>query len=104
MARAYALTQLGEALLDLGKPAEALAPLVRALAIRTTHEVDPTDLAETRFILARVRWGAPASHGRDRPHARELAEQAREAWAEAGAGNEDSLAAVDRWLAEHPAR
>jgi hypothetical protein len=30
-----------------------------------------------------------------------LAEQARDAWAEAGAGHEADLAEAEQWLAEH---
>ena len=68
-----------------GRPTRS-PPLERALTIRTTHEVDPALLAETRFILARALWTAPATHGRDRARARTLAEQARDAYASLGDG------------------
>jgi len=99
---AYPLTGLGEALRSLAEPADALAPLERALIIRTTHEVDPAELAATRFALARVLWDVPGPRGRDRARARALAEQARDAYAAAGEAKTADLAEVRAWLSEHP--
>jgi hypothetical protein len=65
---AYALQGLGDTHLAAGRPADAIAPLERALTIRAAGSV-PDDLAETRFALARALWDA----GRDRPRARTLA-------------------------------
>jgi eukaryotic-like serine/threonine-protein kinase len=98
---AASLTDLGAVLLGLGKPADAVLSLERALTICTTHEVDPASLAYTRFTLARALWDAPATQGRDRPRARILAEQAREAFAALGEGKKAELAEVEAWLAEH---
>jgi len=98
------LMGLGEVLLGLGKHTEGIAQLERALSIRTTHEVDPTLIAETRFVLARALWVAPATRARDRPRAHALAEQARDAWARAGSGSEAELAEVEQWLAAHRLR
>jgi hypothetical protein len=68
---AYALQGLGDTHLAAGRPADAIAPLERALTIRAAGSV-PDDLAETRFALARALWDA----GRDRPRARTLAGEA----------------------------
>jgi len=101
---AHPLCGLGNVLIDLAKPTEALPLLERALVLRTTHAVDPSLVAKTRFLLARASWAAPSAGGRDRPRARELAEQARDAWAGAGPGRADDLAEVEQWLAEHRVR
>jgi hypothetical protein len=98
---ASSLTGLGWALLGLGKPADALALLERALTIRSAHVIDPNFVADTRFGLAHALWSAPAAQGRDRPRARTLAEQARDGYAAAGDAHEAELAEVDAWLAEH---
>jgi tetratricopeptide (TPR) repeat protein len=98
---AKALTGLGDALLGLGKPADAVLPLERALTILITHEVSHALLAEARFALARALWTAPATQGRDRPRARILAEQARDAYAAAGEPRKADLAKLETWLAEH---
>ncbi|MCA9707479.1 MAG: tetratricopeptide repeat protein, partial [Myxococcales bacterium] len=98
---ALPLTGLGMVLLDLGQPAQALPSLERALALRTTHQVEPGQLAATHFALARALWSAPATAGRDRPRARMLAEQARDAWVAAGVRGKKDLAEVEQWLAEH---
>jgi hypothetical protein len=74
---------------------------VRALSIRTTRQVDPVALAQTRFALARALWTAPVAQGRDRPRARTLAEQARDAYTALGDAEKTSLAEVQAWLAEH---
>jgi tetratricopeptide (TPR) repeat protein len=101
---AFPLTGLGETLLELGMPVAAIAALERALTIRSPHDVDPSLLAETRFALARGLWTVPVTQGRDRPRARMLAEQARDAWVEGGAGSEADLAKAEAWLAEHRLR
>ena len=98
---AYPLTGLGQSLLGLTKPADALPLLERALTLRTTHEIDPALLAKTRFALARALWTTPATQGRDRPRARTLAEQARDAYAALGDATKTELAEVQTWLAEH---
>jgi tetratricopeptide (TPR) repeat protein/predicted Ser/Thr protein kinase len=98
----YPATALGRVLIDLGKPVEALQQLERALSIRTAHAGDPTQLAETRFVLARALWEAPAGQGRDRVRGRELAELARTTYAEAGKGSARHLSDVETWLIEHP--
>lgn len=96
---------LGLARVDLGqgqlRPAREHAE--QAVSIREAAGVAPVLLAEARFVLARILWGDRA----ERARARSLAEQAREGWSSAGAGDSQTqqyLAEVDQWLAEHPAR
>ncbi|MEM9458727.1 MAG: tetratricopeptide repeat protein [Myxococcota bacterium] len=98
---AYPLTGLGAALLGLGRPVDALPVLERALAIRNSDAVDPAELAETRFALARALWTVPAAQGRDRPRARTLAQQARTAYAALGDAWKAQRAETETWLVEH---
>ena len=57
---------------------------------------DPVDLADARFALARAQWEAK----RDRPHAIDLARQARDAYANAPDAHDAERAEVDTWLGE----
>ncbi|PRQ05858.1 Serine/threonine-protein kinase PknB [Enhygromyxa salina] len=97
---ADALTDRGLVLLARGDEAEARASLERALAIYATgaSEGDASNLAKTRFALARVVAGASR---RDRARARELAELARAAYAALGPKSARELAAVQAWLAQN---
>jgi tetratricopeptide (TPR) repeat protein len=92
---AYPLTGIGACLVGLGRPAEAVVPLGRALALREAAEVTPIDLAFTRFTLAR----ALAATGADRERTRRLATVARVAYAQAGEGQAKKVAEIDAWLA-----
>jgi eukaryotic-like serine/threonine-protein kinase len=76
----------------------ARAAAEQALSIREAAEVAPEDLAEARFVLARALWPDEP----ERPRARELAEQARDALAMCGKLCERGLAEVEAWLVEHP--
>jgi eukaryotic-like serine/threonine-protein kinase len=71
----------------------------RAVALREASGAAPHELAEARWVLARVSW--PAKEQRAR--ARTLAEDAAEAYAGLGAAHQGELAEVRAWLAEHPA-
>jgi eukaryotic-like serine/threonine-protein kinase len=93
-------TGLGQVLLELAQPAQALPYLERALGLRLGPQVDPLELAGTRFVLARALWSAPVDQGRDRTRAHELARLASTAYAKAG--EVPDLTEVDAWLAEHP--
>jgi tetratricopeptide (TPR) repeat protein/tRNA A-37 threonylcarbamoyl transferase component Bud32 len=95
------LVGLGQVMLGEGNPSEALPLLERALTIRTATEVGPTDLAETRFVLARALWDAGPEAGRDRERAKALAELAHTAFAEAGEGSAKTLEEVQAWQREH---
>lgn len=94
---AFPLTGLGEALIELGRPAEAIAPLERALAMRIGAEGVPSEeRAATRFALAR----ALRESGGDTERARELANTAR---VSIDAERHAALAAaLEAWLAESP--
>ncbi|HVZ73512.1 MAG TPA: serine/threonine-protein kinase [Polyangia bacterium] len=89
----FGRTGLGIALLGLGRPEDAIAPLETALHDRVERDVAPRWIAETRFALARALWSRPADHER----ARALAQQAR-----VGAAGVDAKMAsqIDTWLAK----
>ncbi|MFV8756208.1 tetratricopeptide repeat protein [Nannocystaceae bacterium ST9] len=93
-ALAYPLTGLGEAELSLGRLASARARLERAEALRESGG-EAADLAQTRFLLARVLLAAG-----DPLAARVRAEAAREGFVAAGPGSELDLAEVEFWLRE----
>ena len=86
----YGLTGLGLALLGERRPAAAIPPLERALAIRQELHTPPELLGETRFALARALWSREADH----PRALALARAAR---AERLAGSA-SVTDIDAWL------
>ena len=90
-ALAYPLTGMGELLVDDDRPADALPLLEQALALREGG--DPTDLARTRFALAR------ALGPTDGPRAHALASQARTDYTSAGPAYARELAEVTAWLA-----
>jgi tetratricopeptide (TPR) repeat protein len=96
---AEALTGEGEDLLGLGRAKEAVAPLERALVIRSVADADPDDRATTAFDLARALWDG----GGDRTRALELAGSARDEVTPLAArfrsSFADRLAAVTSWLA-----
>jgi hypothetical protein len=53
---AFDLTGVGQALLDLGRPAEAVPLLERAFALRQGQKLDPREHGETRLMLVRALW------------------------------------------------
>ncbi|HEY6036674.1 MAG TPA: hypothetical protein VIV58_20495, partial [Kofleriaceae bacterium] len=67
--------------------------LERAVAMREKTESDATDLAESRFALARA---LPATEA---ARATQLAIAARDVYAKAGAGYQPRAAEVVSWLA-----
>jgi eukaryotic-like serine/threonine-protein kinase len=93
---ANTLGNLAQVRYELGHYREAAADFERAIAIREKRGAIPKDRAFESFGLARVRWQL-GEHAR----AIELAESARAAYVEAGAGYRDRLAEVEAWLAEH---
>ncbi len=92
------LTGQGLLALARGRPAEAVAPLERALALSGPR--DPTRLAELRLALARALWDARV----DRPRARALAElaQAELQVAEPSPAAVPLTASLTAWLIKHP--
>jgi tetratricopeptide (TPR) repeat protein len=87
-----ALDTRGQALLELGRPSEAIEPLRRVLGIRA-HE-EPLALAPARFALAR----ALLDSGGDRDEARSLAQQAHDAYV--GNDSKTERQRVEAWLSE----
>ena len=87
---AYPLVGLGGVLVELGEYDEARALLERALAIRTRKDVDPVDLGELRFALARA--VAPV----DRDRALVLATEARSDYSDSG--DADTVQTINTWL------
>ena len=90
----YVLTALGAVLFQLDDPG-AVPLLEQALKVRESIEFDGIALATTRFSLAE------ALAETQRPRARTLAQQARDALAEAGEFVAKDVAEIDRWLATH---
>ncbi|HVU51280.1 MAG TPA: tetratricopeptide repeat protein, partial [Polyangia bacterium] len=90
--RSYGLTGIGLALLGLGRPAEAIAPLEEAITARVAGHVAVPLQGESRFALARALWPRPA----ERPRALALARQARADVA----GDGKAVAEIDAWLAQ----
>jgi len=86
--RAYAHDGIGQALLALGRAADAVPELETALKLRGPL---PAERAETEFALARALWAA----GKDRRRALELADRARADYA--AGGQQDRVGEVERW-------
>src|SRR5690606_41010559 len=91
---AYALTGKGQSLLELDRRADAIAPLERALTLRSTQDGDANELAHTQFILARALEPEPDTRAR----ALELGQTALETMRELGT-NEKERAEIEAWLA-----
>ncbi len=93
---AYASTGLGESLLGLDRPAEAVSYLERAVGLREANRVDPWELAKSRYQLARALWAS----GGDRERAKSLALAAHQGWARLGERAKADLKQVEAWLRE----
>ena len=91
------LLGLGETYLSMRRLPMALQALERALALRESHPGFPTTLARIRFALARALWES----GKDKPRAKQLAEQAKAAYANGGPGNASERSTVDGWISQH---
>jgi eukaryotic-like serine/threonine-protein kinase len=96
-ALAFPLTGLGAALLDLGRPADALPHLERALEIRTSATPAERDLGDTERHLARALWET----GGDRKRARALAEAALARFVALGEIAGEPVRELETWLAGH---
>jgi serine/threonine-protein kinase len=90
------MTVLGEVALAEGRPADARAVLERAWEIRSTHVTDAGAREETAFALARAIWDSSEA---DRTHALELANEARDGYAEIP-DLAPRLTAVQQWIGE----
>jgi tetratricopeptide (TPR) repeat protein len=85
----YSYDGVGQALLAAGRPAEAVAPLEKALSY---PDVELEALAESGFSLAKALWEAKL----DKPRALEVAAQARQRYVEAH--QQAKVAQVEAWL------
>jgi hypothetical protein len=94
------LVHLAEAERRVGRPAEALAHVQRALALGGAVGLEPWELAHGRLVLARVHW----DHG-ERADAWAQAEAARYAYASLPEARRRRMAAsiaeLEQWWAEH---
>ena len=96
---AYALNDLGQALVNEERPREAIPILEKALRVRERLERSPDDTAETRFALARALWVVSEDAGHDGEKARALAlANAARAGYRTMPGHERQGAAIDAWL------
>ncbi|HEX8697820.1 MAG TPA: tetratricopeptide repeat protein [Myxococcaceae bacterium] len=91
---AYVLLVQGKLLLARKKPAEAVAPLERALQLSPKGE----PLGEVRLSLAHALWEAKPA---ERPRAVGLATEARDTWQRLG--HTARVAKASEWLAGHTA-
>jgi tetratricopeptide (TPR) repeat protein/predicted Ser/Thr protein kinase len=91
----YPLLGLAEIALAQQRAADALPLAERGLALREQPGTLPRDLADARFILARVLWEANGSRSR----AHDLAMQARASFQDVDAS--EAVDKVDAWLASH---
>ncbi|MFZ6177620.1 tetratricopeptide repeat protein [Nannocystis pusilla] len=92
----YARTYLARTLIALGREAEALPLLERAVAGYPEVDIHPYQVALSRAALAQALWAASDDHDR----ARDLARAAADTLSRGGAGWADEHQAVERWLAE----
>jgi len=89
--------ELGRALLDAGRPRDALVPLEKTLAGWERAKPTVIERANTRLLLARALWDAKG----DRTRALRLAHEARALAVEAGDAGARVLEATEAWLAAH---
>jgi eukaryotic-like serine/threonine-protein kinase len=95
---AHALVGLAEVALEQRRTDDAVVLARRAVTVHEQSSGEAVELAEARFVLAR----ALAQAGPSRAEAAKLAEQARDAYREAG--KSDALDEVERWLEAHSRR
>jgi len=88
------LTTLGDALVEAGKPKDAIELLERAVAIRNEHEKDPSLLGSSRFALGKALWDSKE----DRERGLALAKRGEQDFIAAGPGQEKKLRKVRAWL------
>jgi tetratricopeptide (TPR) repeat protein len=93
----YPLTGIGVAHLRAGRAARAVAPLERALAIRTNNKGRPQNRADTELALARALWQT----GRDRKRAVTLAQAALKRLEPLGEREARRAKETRAWLAAH---
>jgi tetratricopeptide (TPR) repeat protein len=94
------LNDVGNTCLKAGRPAEALAPLERALAGWERAQPFPGQRTDTHFLLARALWES----GQDRERAMRLAREAKALAVKDGPSSVKLLESIDTWLAERGVR
>ena len=92
MAVARSLRTLARTYREAGRHRNAVEFANRLVELREDARSSAVDLAEARFELAQALWGIK----KERPRARQLGTEAREAYA--AAGRERRAEQVDRWL------
>ncbi|MCY1080157.1 serine/threonine-protein kinase [Archangium lansingense] len=92
------LAGIGRCQLALNAPAQAVAPLERAVVLVGSPRIAPETAADVRFLLARALWDS----GTGRERARELATRAQEVLLQAHKASE--AAQVTAWLESHGGR
>ncbi len=92
------LNGVGLSYLGQGAPDRALAPLEKALTIREKSGAEPSQIGETRFLLARALWDI----GQDRARAVALARSAQQAYGDRLPWRQ-KVEAIDGWLEQHRA-
>jgi tetratricopeptide (TPR) repeat protein len=90
---------LGQCLMSLSRPGDALVHLERSLELRRTLAAPAMLVAEASFAVARALWSMPAR----RPRALELAEQALALFEAQGDSAADEARGVREWLAARAA-
>jgi tetratricopeptide (TPR) repeat protein len=94
------LSGLGEDLIRLGRPREAIAPLERAVRLSAENKIKALEAGLAQFALARALWES----GADRNRARAVATDAREVFRgpaqKYGSFYARRLGEVERWLAD----
>ncbi|HUJ63301.1 MAG TPA: tetratricopeptide repeat protein, partial [Kofleriaceae bacterium] len=93
----FALYDVARCQTALGRPADAIPPLERAISLTDPNSNDPDNLASYQFALAQALWD---SHG-DRARARELARTSFATLTEIGDAVKGPRAEVGAWLATH---
>ena len=91
---------LADVLVKLGRTAEALPLAEEAWDRRKRDDIPTEQRAETAFVLARISWSIEGP-ARDRSRARQLAEEARESFREAGDAFAENARDVQHWLDIH---
>ncbi|HWB80342.1 MAG TPA: serine/threonine-protein kinase [Nannocystaceae bacterium] len=94
---AYPLVGLGSALVQLGRFAEAVPHLERALVIRTKFATGEIEMVEVESALAKALWEL----GSDRPRADFMSCTARERTVALGSAQAERVSELDTWLAAH---
>ena len=97
---AFPLVGIAEVAIAQGRPEDAVAAAERSVQLRTTGDVPATDLALARFVLARALTAVEPGGRSERSIT--LAQQARDAYREAGKSSAKELAEVEAWLASRP--